>query len=65
MKTKMFVLTVVSFLIALTGCQSPKQTSDPASPIETQNSRSAIHGDVGVEMESRSMNGIVPTRPNY
>jgi hypothetical protein len=65
MKTKIFILTAMPLLITLAGCQGPRENGDSQGPIESRNPRSAIHGDVGVEMESRNMSNVAPTtRPN-
>jgi len=65
MKANIFILVALPLLIISAGCQSPQPhtASDPQNPIESQAPQSAIHGDVGVQMESRNMSGVAPTRP--
>jgi hypothetical protein len=63
MKSKISILVALPFLVLTAGCQSTHADRDPQNPIETQPPQSAIHGDAGVQMESRNMSGVAPTRP--
>ena len=63
MKSKLSILAALPLFILTTGCQSTHPDRDPQNPIETQAPQSAIHGDAGVQMESRNMSGVAPTRP--
>jgi len=64
MKMKILILPAFSLAVMLAGCQSPKEAgNDPQNPIESQKSSSAIHGDLGVGVESRNTSFIAPTRP--
>ena len=65
MKTKIFILATMPLLTTLAGCQSPKENRDPQNPIESQTPQSAVHGDVGIGVESRNTNYIAPVRQNY
>jgi hypothetical protein len=61
----MLMVATLPFLMMLAGCQSQTDSGNSQGPIESQKPQSAIHGDMGVGVESRDTSGIAPRRPDY